>query len=160
MQNCKSRGGDKPGVSPNLVLQVDQVGLDLFERGNLSLHHFVECWRVYLLDAQLLSLDFFRLPAAPSLSLSLLFSGALGAGPQTSSIHGSWRSLADRHAAQDSRRHCAKQFIPSNTHATEHVEPRPRMVHVCHGFEESCSTISQKILTPALLGGCIMPVHP
>lgn len=55
MRNFTQRGGDKPRIPPDLVLQVDQIGLDLFERGNLSLDHFAECWRLYLLDAQLLS---------------------------------------------------------------------------------------------------------
>jgi hypothetical protein len=36
---------DAPRIAPDLVLQIYQVGLDLFERGNLSLHHGVECRR-------------------------------------------------------------------------------------------------------------------
>jgi hypothetical protein len=118
MRNCNSVGGDKPGVSPDLVLQVDQVGLDLFERGNLSLHHFDECWQLSLLDAQLLSLDFFRLPAAPALSLSRHVSGTLGAGPQTSSIQGPWLSLANRPPVLSNPSPSLTLFIPPISFST------------------------------------------
>jgi hypothetical protein len=51
LRQARDWTGNAPGISPDLVLQVDQVSLDLFERRDFSLHHIANC-AMWLSDLQ------------------------------------------------------------------------------------------------------------